>query len=207
MTHLSEYDSRTCLESNSDGSRRIAGVKAFPYAVLILGWLLWLAPFLLLGVRSGTAKQVDRRARWGIILEAVAFSVLWQGRFWERSPLPWQIGLSVVLLLLGALLSWTAKRALGRQWRLDAGLNTDHELITSGPYHVVRHPIYTSMLCMLLGTGVMVTPWWLISISLLLFLIGTEIRVRIEDQLLSSNFGEGFRTYKQRVRSYVPLLR
>jgi protein-S-isoprenylcysteine O-methyltransferase Ste14 len=182
-------------------------VKVLPYVVLIIGWLLWIAPFLLLGRGSGTAKQVDRRARWGMILEAVAFSVLWQGRFWERSPQSWQIALSIGLLLLGSLLSWTAKRALGRQWRLDAGLNTDHELVKSGPYRIVRHPIYTSMLCMLLGTGVTMAPWWLISISLLLFVLGTEIRVRIEDQLLSSNFGEGFSDYAQRVRAYVPFLR
>ena len=44
----------------------------------------------------------------------------------------------------------TGVGALGRQWRIDAGLNSDHELVQSGPYRIVRHPIYTSMLCLLL---------------------------------------------------------
>jgi protein-S-isoprenylcysteine O-methyltransferase Ste14 len=48
-------------------------------------------------------------------------------------------------------------RSLGRQWRIDAGLNQDHELVTSGPYRVVRHSIYTSMLCVLIGTGCLIS--------------------------------------------------
>src|SRR5947207_3171062 len=56
------------------------------------------------------------------------------------------------LLSTRRFLSWTSARALGRQWRIDAGLNPDHQLVRSGGYGVVRHPIYTSMFCMLLGT-------------------------------------------------------
>lgn len=133
--------------------------------------------------------------------------MLWQGNFWEASPPPWRIALSTFLLVPAVILSWSAKSALGRQWRIDAGLNADHELVAAGPYQVVRHPIYTSMLCLLLGTGMMITPWWLFVPSLLLFVVGTEIRVRIEDRLLSAHFGRAFADYRHRVRSYVPFLR
>jgi protein-S-isoprenylcysteine O-methyltransferase Ste14 len=75
------------------------------------------------------------------------------------------------LFLLAGLLSWTGARALSRQWRIDAGLSADHELITSGPYRFVRHPIYTSILCTLLGTGFLITPCWLLLPSVLLFII------------------------------------
>ena len=75
------------------------------------------------------------------------------------------------------------------------------------PYRVLRHPIYTSMLCVLFGTGVLITPWWLLLPSLLLFVIGTEIRVRIEDNLLASQFGEQFAEYRQRVPAYIPFLK
>ena len=68
----------------------------------------------------------------------------------------------MVFFFLATLLSWTGARALGRQWRIDAGLSADHQLITSGPYRFVRHPIYTSMLSILLGTGFLITPWWLL---------------------------------------------
>jgi protein-S-isoprenylcysteine O-methyltransferase Ste14 len=77
----------------------------------------------------------------------------------------------------------------------------------SGPYRLVRHPIYTSMLCILFGTGFMVTPLWLLLAAVIVFVIGTEIRIRIEDQLLSSRFGERFREYERSVPAYIPFLR
>ena len=96
--------------------------------------------------------------------------------------------------MLGGVLSWTSARTLGRQWRFDAGLNADHQLVQSGAYRFVRHPIYASMLCMLLGTGLLVTPARLVAdFSSCSFLLGVEIRIRIEDALLASRFGEEFR--------------
>ena len=56
------------------------------------------------------------------------------------------------------------------------------------------------MLCVLLGSGLMVSSWWLLLISFLVFMAGTEILVRIEDQF-ASHFGERFKEYKRRVPS------
>jgi protein-S-isoprenylcysteine O-methyltransferase Ste14 len=63
------------------------------------------------------------------------------------------------------------------------------------------------MLCLLFGTGFMVTPLWLLLLAVTVFVVGTEIRVRIEDQLLSSRFGERFREYESSVPAYIPFLR
>jgi protein-S-isoprenylcysteine O-methyltransferase Ste14 len=182
-------------------------MPAHAYGVLAVGWLAWMTPFFLIKRGGGRAEKVDRRARWGIVLEGVAYSLLWQSRFWERSPELWRVVLSVSFLFLASLLSWSSARALGRQWRFDAGLNADHELVKSGAYRVVRHPIYTSMLCLLLGTGFMITPLPLFLLSVVLFVIGTEIRVRIEDGLLAARFGEKFLDYQREVPAYVPLLK
>ena len=160
------------------------------------------------GQAKREACQAARSARrWGILLVAVSYSLLWQGRFWERSPWSWQVALSIAFFALASLLSWTGARALGRQWRIDAGLSADHELVTSGPYRFVRHPIYTSMLCIMLGTGFLITRWWLLLPAISLFIVGTEIRVRIEDSLLASHFGERFAEYQQRVPAYIPFLK
>jgi protein-S-isoprenylcysteine O-methyltransferase Ste14 len=181
-------------------------MPAYAYAIVAIGTLAWLAPFGLARRRSEPAKQVDRRARWGILVVAIGYSLLWQNRYWER-PLPgWRVGLSVFFLALASLLSWTSTRALGRQWRLDAGLNADHQLVTWGPYRLVRHPIYTSMLCDVLGTGLMVTPLVVLLAAVVVYLAGTEIRVRSEDRLLASRFGEQFREYQRRVPAYIPFL-
>ena len=177
------------------------------YAMLVAGWLLWMMPFALIKRSSTPAKRIDRRARWGVVIVAIGYSLLWQGRFWQRQPQAWQIALAIVFFALGILLSWTSTRALGRQWRIDAGLSSDHELIMSGPYRFVRHPIYTSMLCVLLATGFVVTPLPLFLLAVVVFLIGTEIRVRIEDKLLASQFGEKFQQYQRSVPAYIPLVK
>jgi protein-S-isoprenylcysteine O-methyltransferase Ste14 len=183
-------------------------MQRYAYVVLFLGWFVWALPFVLAHLRGGeTAKHVDRRARWGMVLQAIAYAVLWQGRFWKYPVSPWRLGLAIAFLLLANVLSWSGTRSLGRQWRLDAGLNAEHTLVTAGPYRIIRHPIYASMLCLLLGIGLMITPWPLFGIALALFLVGTEIRVRVEDALLASRFGEAFRDYARRVSAYVPFVR
>jgi protein-S-isoprenylcysteine O-methyltransferase Ste14 len=190
-----------------DPGATISAMPAYAYGILFTGWIIWVMPFILAKRNRQTAQALDRRARWGMLLNGVAYAIVWQGRFWERSLPLWRLWLSVAFLLLACVLSWSGTRFLGRQWRIDAGVNADHELVMAGPYRVVRHPIYASMLCLLLGTAFMITPWYLFLIALMVFICGTEIRVQVEESLLSLHFGERFTAYKNRVPAYIPFLR
>ncbi len=125
-------------------------MPAYAYVVILAGTVLWFSPFVA-RFNFKAPQTIDRRARWGMLLELVAYSLLWQGSFWTRLPETWQMAISVIFLALANLLSWSGTRALGRQLRLDAAVGSEHELIRSGPYRLVRHPIYTSMLCVILG--------------------------------------------------------
>jgi protein-S-isoprenylcysteine O-methyltransferase Ste14 len=182
-------------------------MRAYEYVMLAAAWLTWVTPFFLAKGSGSKPQTLDRRARWGIVLQGLAYSLLWQNTFWERSPGAWRVALSLLFLALACLLSWSSARALGRQWRFDAGLNPDHELVKSGAYRVVRHPIYTPMLFLLLGTGFMITSLPVLLLATLLCIIGTEIRVRIEDQLLASRFGDQFSDYRRTVSAYIPFLK
>jgi protein-S-isoprenylcysteine O-methyltransferase Ste14 len=107
----------------------------------------------------------------------------------------------------GAWLMWSGVAHLGRQFRINAGLYADHELVRTGPYGVVRHPIYASMLLMLAATAALLTRWeWAVAAAVL-FLIGTEIRVRTEDRLLASRFADRFTAYRRQVAAYIPFVR
>ena len=182
-------------------------MPAYAYALLAVAWISWLTPFFLAQRQKQTARVVDRRARWGMLLMAIAYSLLWQGKFWLQ-PLPgWRIALGVLFLILASVLSWSGARALGRQWRMDAGLNSDHQLIRSGPYRFVRHPIYASMFSILLGTGFVLTSKWLFIAAVGVFITGAEIRVRVEDKLLGSHFGAEFQNYQHSVSAYIPFVR
>ena len=182
-------------------------MPAYAYFILIAGIVVWFYPFVPAHKGTGPAKIVNRRSRWGVLLQFAAFALLWQGHFWLR-PLPlWRALLSIALFAVGAALSWNSSHALRGQLRVVAGLGADHKLVRSGPYGLVRHPIYTSMLVVICATAVIIAPWPLFLGSLILFVAGTEIRVRMEEKLLAAQFGEEFQEYKRAVTAYVPFLR
>jgi len=141
-----------------------------------------------------------------MLLQFVAFTLLWQGHFWTRALTLWRIVLSVALFALAALLSWTSSRALSGHLRADAALGAGHKLVRSGPYALTRNPIYTSMLLVLCAIAVVITGWKLFLAALLIFILGTEIRVRTEEKLLASCFGDEFQAYKRDVPAYIPFL-
>jgi protein-S-isoprenylcysteine O-methyltransferase Ste14 len=179
----------------------------FAFVLLAAGWVAWVLPFFLVNKQKQPAQQVDKRARWGMALVGVGYALLWQARFWELSLAPWRFALSILFFVLAALLSWSGARALGKQWRMDAGLTADHQLVQAGAYRVVRHPIYASMFCTLCATGFLFTPWWLFVPAVLFFIAGTEVRVHIEEKLLAKQFGEQFAEFKRRVPAYIPFVR
>jgi isoprenylcysteine carboxyl methyltransferase (ICMT) family protein YpbQ len=178
------------------------------YVILAIGTIAWFAPFPVYYTRGAKGPLTkDYAARWGILLECVAYSLLWQGHFWLITPAFWQFALSVLLFVIAAVTSWTASIALGRYLRVDAALDTGHELIRSGAYRFVRNPIYSSMLCVILATALLVTPLWLFFIALAVFLVGTTIRIRAEEKLLAARFGEQFTAYRRSVSRLIPFVR
>ena len=86
-------------------------------------------------------------------------------------------------------------------------LYSDHELVRSGPYKVVRHPIYVALLGMLIGTGLVVSWWPIVMLASVLFIAGMEIRIHAEDRLLLDRFGEAFEGFGGTVAAYIPFLR
>lgn len=175
-------------------------------AAALVAWVVWMVPFFRLP-RGGPAQQLDRRARWGIVLEGIGFAFVWSQWAWAAAPPAWRQAAAVPFLIAGPVLSWTSARTLGRQWRFDAGLNADHRLVREGAYRVVRHPIYASMFSLLIGTGLLMTRPRFFAVAIVFFVLGTEVRVRIEDALLSARFGDAFASYRRRVPAYIPFIR
>ncbi len=182
-------------------------MPAYGYIIVAAGSLIWFLPMFLQLRKGRPAQQVDRRARWGILLVGIGYALVWQGHFWTRSPGLWRTSLAVACFVVACLFSWSAAHNLGQHWRLDAGLNADHTLVQTGVYRLVRHPVYTSMLMAILGTGLILAPFSLLVAGVTVYMLGTEIRVRIEDGLLASRFGDEFQVYRRSVPAYLPGLR
>ena len=177
------------------------------YVALVAGWISWFLPFPLNGWNSEPPEKRDERARWGLAFQVAAFLVVFSSGFPARPLSVWRVVLSVLFVLAASILSWSSVRALGRHLRLDAALLAEHQLVRSGPYRILRHPIYTSMLSMLLATGLALSHLHILLLAAMLLVVGTEIRIRSEDKLLASRFGDQFREYERTVSAYIPFLR
>jgi protein-S-isoprenylcysteine O-methyltransferase Ste14 len=112
----------------------------YAYPLIIVAIVIWFYPFVPAHQKTPGASVVNRTSRWGVLLQFLAFTLLWQGHFWTRSLPQWRLLVSIVLFALAIALSWTSSRALAGQLRIDAALGADHHLVRSGPYALVRNP-------------------------------------------------------------------
>jgi len=176
--------------------------------LLLILWAAWLWPFVFRAPHGQKRSHITvvGPTRIGLLLETAAVTLVSVFRV-QQPPTAWRIAGGVALAFLAIVMAWTSVRYLGRQFRIHAGLYHDHELVRTGPYAIVRHPIYAALLLMLLANALILSTWQMTAIAVAIYIVGTEIRVRTEDRLLASRFGEAFEQYRQSVPAYIPLLR
>ena len=178
------------------------------WSIFMLSWAVWIYIPIFRAPHGQTRSSVTaKRPTWiGIALELAAYSVALAFSQAEVPDWP-RLVAAAIAAPLGAVVMWMAVAHLGRQFRINAGLYHDHELVRTGPYALVRHPIYASMLLMLVATAMLMTRPAFMVPAFALFLFGTEVRVRTEDGLLASRFGDHFIAYRRQVSAYIPFVR
>jgi protein-S-isoprenylcysteine O-methyltransferase Ste14 len=183
------------------------------FLVLMAGWLGF-AVILAVGKKgaaSGAAKR-DVKSGLGFLLQCASYAIcfgFYRTLFSPFAPMSKTneeifAALTIVLTVVSVWFCWAAARALGKQWALVARVIEGHELISVGPYAIVRNPIYLAMLGMLIATGFAVTRWQALIPAIAIFLIGTAIRIRTEENLLRETFGAKFGDYARRVPAFFP---
>jgi protein-S-isoprenylcysteine O-methyltransferase Ste14 len=177
-------------------------------------WLAWLIYWL------ASAKNVKRTARrestvsglsHKLPLMAAVFLFAWPERgqhrlfepFWQRTEFTFWLG--VALLLAGFGITIWARRILGRNWSGTVTIKENHELIQSGPYGFVRHPIYTGLLLAFFGSAVSLGEWRGL-LAFVLVLIAFRIKLGIEERWMTELFGPAYAEYRKRVRMLVPFV-
>jgi protein-S-isoprenylcysteine O-methyltransferase Ste14 len=106
---------------------------------------------------------------------------------------------------VGLIFSVWARRHLGRNWSGTVTIKEDHELITTGPYGIVRHPIYTGLLVAFVGSAIAVGEWRGI-VAVLLAFLSFLFKLRIEERWMRERFGDAYRAYCRRVPALVPFV-
>jgi len=112
--------------------------------------------------------------------------------------------LGFVLVALGLAVSVAARTWLGRNWSSMVTLKRDHELIRSGPYRWVRHPIYTGLLLAVLGSTIALGQWRG-PIALALIAAAFLRKISIEERFLAQQFGVAYCRYRDEVPALLPL--
>ncbi len=110
------------------------------------------------------------------------------------------------LVVLGLAFSIAARVWLGGNWSGTVTLKQGHELIRSGPYRWVRHPIYTGLLIAVLGSAVALGQWRGL-LALALIFVALVRKISIEERFLTQQFGAAYGRYQQEVPALIPLLR
>jgi protein-S-isoprenylcysteine O-methyltransferase Ste14 len=185
------------------------------YFVVVAGGLGFVV-IVVLGKRgsaSGAAKR-DWKSTFGMLLQGAGYAIcfgFFRGYFSPFLPMSKPAeeiltGVTIALVIVSVWLCWAAARTLGKQWALVARVIEGHELITAGPYAIVRNPIYLSMLGMYLASALAVSRWQALLGGLIVFLAGTMIRIRTEEKLLRDTFGAQFDDYARRVPALLPRL-
>lgn len=186
----------------------VSPLQIWAFAALALTFFLFLLRAAARRTReSGTTR--NSRSRLGIVLQSVGIGLAGVGRSTPTLSSLSAAGLAgtaaVVLLMGGAIALFAgSSRALGQNWSLVARTRSDHELVRSGPYARVRHPIYLGMFLFLLGLTTALGHWAQLIVAVPIFLIGTSIRMRIEDQLLEQRFGDVFLDYRRSTPALFP---
>ena len=175
-------------------------------------WIAWLVYWVI--TAFATKRTIERRGFIGYRLVAAVVIAGWlaaerllhlssQSRLWHTTL---ALGLVTDLVVLAGLaFTVWARITLGRNWSAEVTFKQDHELIESGPYALARHPIYTGLIVMALGTAI--NYGRAIGFALLLALCGgLWWKARQEEKIMSSHFPDAYADYKMRVRAVIPFV-
>jgi protein-S-isoprenylcysteine O-methyltransferase Ste14 len=204
---------------SGDSSQLIASAFSgwttiWPTSLLAVIWLAFLASWVAASFWSGqTKKHVmtldSARYRIPIAIGAVLFTPVTSHMLGEK-PL-WVFGdLGVYLLALVALagisFTWWARIHLGRFWSNAITHKEGHQVIDSGPYGLVRHPIYTGLIIGMLATGIAVGTVTAI-LGAILISAGMWQKARMEEVFLMAELGaDAYGSYRRRVPMLIPFL-
>jgi protein-S-isoprenylcysteine O-methyltransferase Ste14 len=175
-------------------------------------WLAYIVYWRAMAVDTKSDERSEdassRLQRFAVMVIALVLLGIPSFRLWvlDRRFLPasvWWFWIGAVVTAAGLLFSVWGRRYLGRNWSRAVTIKKDHELITGGPYSLVRHPIYTGLLTGLFGCALAVGEWrGLVAVGLVFIVLLRKLR--LEEQWMREQFGETYGSYSRQVRALVP---
>jgi protein-S-isoprenylcysteine O-methyltransferase Ste14 len=183
---------------------------------IIIGcWCIFIGYWAIssLSVKRDISRSPWQRFWWlRVIVAAVVIGWLWgTSRLGKAAQYSWfshlhsdaLAALGAIICMAGIALAIWARVHIGRNWSSSPALKEDHELITSGPYSLIRHPIYTGVILATFGST-LASPAWLI----MFFVVSALFiwRVHVEEALMIKQFPDKYPAYMKRTWALVPYI-
>ena len=177
-------------------------------------WIVFLLYWQIKAVNTKSTKRLEPPASriLRVLIFATAIMLLSTTRiplpllyiqFWPQGLVPFWLG--AVVTVAGLLFAVWARHHIGTNWSSSVTIKQGHELITSGPYSLVRHPIYTGILAGFVGMIIAIAQLRGLIAFLLIFL-ALWLKLRIEEQWMRSQFGETYADYSRHTAALVPFV-
>ena len=187
-------------------------MRITPEQIIYASWILFGVYWF---VSALSAKKTEKREpsaeRLGhMLLMAAGYILLFQRtdnwgilnhRFLPDAP--WIAWLGAAITFAGVLFAIWARWNLGKNWSAAVTIKRGHQIIRTGPYAHIRHPIYTGMLIAIIGSAFAIGEYRGL-LAFAIFLFGFYRKARKEEVFLAANFGEPFQEHKQHTGFFLP---
>ena len=184
-----------------------------PIAVLI-AWAIWLATWVLAMGRSGptVSRPAPGAERLYTVVVNAGFALLVASAFRALGPRLWSLPPSTAWALVGLAISgfgfcWWARLHLGRTWSWGVTIKQSHRIVDTGPYGLVRHPIYTGVIVAAAATAAIEAR--AVALAGFAFMVaGLSIKARLEERFLAAELGAAtYGAYAARTGMLIPKIR
>ena len=175
--------------------------------VFAVGWAAFWAYWLIaaFSMKRGRVPW-GRELRIRVLIVVVVLVLFRLGVFRNHAvnSNPWLAAVGLVLFAAGLAFAIWARVHLGRNWGTPMTQKDEPELITSGPYRLVRHPIYSGILVAGIGTALALSWFWLVAVGLaaLYFIYSAAV----EERYLAEKFPDAYPAYKSSSKMLVPFV-
>jgi len=166
-------------------------------------WLYWLVAAI--SMKRGRVPW-SRELRIRAVIAVIVILLIRLGAFRDHGlhTDPWRAGVGLVLFAIGLGFAIWARVHIGRNWGTPMTQKEEPELVTSGPYQLVRHPIYSGILAAAVGTAVALSWMWLIAVVL----AGAYFvySATVEERYMTEQFPDDYPAYKRSTKMLVPFI-
>jgi len=177
--------------------------------IIGVGWIVFWTYWLVMAVtaKAGQARWTQSARVWvGTILVILLLTRLqiFKGHGTATGNNPWLLGVGLAIFVLGLVLAVWARVYLGRNWGMPMSQRADPELVTTGPYARIRHPIYSGIILATVGTAIAVSLDWLNAVAILgaYFLFSAVI----EERTMAKLFPAAYPPYRRATKMLIPYI-